>query len=470
MNAINQSVSEGPASPASVEGQPPRSIEAEQSTLGGLMLDARAWDDVADIVTGEMFYYPTHKMIWGAMKELARGNTPLDVVTVSEVLDSRQQLEAIGGVATLAELARNTPSTANAGVYAEIVRDRWQLRELARITRDITQQAMNPLGASAETILEAGEQQLFTLVDQRQHGLSSVTDMLNRAINLIDAACQSDGGVTGTPTGYPDLDAMTAGWQPGDLIIIAGRPSMGKTAMGLGLVENTLLHHAQKIQGPVFVFSLEMPQEQLMLRLLASVGRLSLQKLRTGKLGDEDWPRLSAAAVRIKELENRLFIDDQAGISASTLKSRARRLTRQHGKPSLILIDYLQLLHESGRENRNLEISDISRILKSVAKDLGTPVIALSQLNRSVEMRPQKRPVLADLRDSGAIEQDADVIGFVYRDEVYHPDNPDNQGLAELIIGKQRNGPTGTVHFSFLGESTRFESLARHHHNMEVSV
>ena len=459
MSAINQ------------EGQIPRSLEAEKSVLGGVLLDQQAWDDVADIVTGKMFYHPAHQMIFEAMRSLAGDNTPLDVVTVSEVLETRQQLDTIGGMAVLAELARNTPSASNAHVYAVIVRDRYQLRELARISRDIAHQALNPQEASAEDIIEASEQQLFQLVEHQQPGLSSVTDMLNRAINVIDAAWQSEGGITGTPTGYPDLDAMTAGWQPGDLIVIAGRPSMGKTAMGLGLAENALLKLEQTVADrPVFIFSLEMPEEQLMLRLLASAGRLSLQKLRTGNLDDDDWPKLSAAALRIKAFENRLFIDDQAGISASTLKARARRMARQHGTPSLILIDYLQLLHESGYENRNLEISAISRILKGVAKELGAPVIALSQLNRSVENRPQKRPMMADLRDSGAIEQDADVIGFVYRDEVYHPDNQESHGLAELIIGKQRNGPIGTVHFSFLGESTRFESLARHHHDKEVAV
>ena len=458
MNAINQ------------EGQVPRSLEAEKSVLGGVLLDQQAWDDVADVVTVKMFYHPAHQMIFEAMRSLAGDNTPLDVVTISEVLETRQQLDTIGGMAVLAELARNTPSASNVPVYAEIVRNRYQLRELARISRDIAHQALNPQEASAEDIIEASEQQLFQLVEHQQPGLSSVTEMLNRAINVIDVAWQSEGGITGTPTGYPDLDAMTAGWQRSDLIVIAGRPSMGKTAMGLGLVENALFHQAETSQGPVFIFSLEMPEEQLMLRLLASVGRLSLQKLRSGNLDDDDWPKLSAAALRIKAFENRLFIDDQAGISASTLKARARRMTRKHGTPSLILIDYLQLLHESGYENRNLEISAISRILKGVAKELGVPVIALSQLNRSVETRPQKRPVLADLRDSGAIEQDADVIGFVYRDEVYHPDNVESHGLAELIIGKQRNGPTGTVHFSFLGESTRFESLARHHGDREVAA
>lgn len=449
---------------------PPHSIEAEQSVLGGVMLDNHAWDEVSDQLTADMFYRPTHRMVFDAMRMLASEDSPLDVVTVSEVLETRHQLDAVGGLGTLAELARNTPSSKNIVAYANIVRDRYQLRILAQTASDMNRQALNPLGQTAESIIEAGEQALFRIVEKRGgHELSSVTDMLNRAVDKIDAACQSDGGVTGVPTGYPDLDRMTAGLQPSDLIVIAGRPSMGKTAFGLGLCENALFSKAASASGPVFVFSLEMPEDQLMLRWLASIGRISLQKLRTGDLEGEDWSKLAAATLRIKELEGRLFVDDAAGISASTLKARARRLARRHGTPSLILVDYLQLLSEGNSENRNLEISAISRILKGIAKDLRCPVIALSQLNRGVETRPNKRPVMADLRDSGAIEQDADVIGFVYRDEVYHPDDPDNTGLAELIIVKQRNGPLGTVHLSFLGESTRFESLEWKHQQGEWS-
>lgn len=444
--------------------QPPRSLEAEQSLLGGLLLDNSAWDEIADQVSAPMFYHPAHRMVYEVMHELTSHDKPLDVVTTSEMLEAKHQLDSIGGMAMLAELARNTPSTRNIAAYAEIVRDRYQLRLLAKAASEMNRQALNPQGQTAESIIEAGEQALFRIVEERTgHEPSSVNEMLNQAINVIDAASQSDGGVTGVPTGYSDLDRMTAGWQPGDLIIIAGRPSMGKTSMGLGLCENALFSNASTADGPVFMFSLEMPQEQLMLRLMASVGRISMQKLRTGDLEDEDWSKLSAATLRIKELEGRLFIDDEAGISASTLKSRARRLARRHGNPSLILVDYLQLLHEGNNENRNLEISAISRILKGVAKELRCPLIALSQLNRAVETRPNKRPIMADLRDSGAIEQDADVIGFVYRDEVYHPDDPDNSGLAELILGKQRNGPLGTVHFTFLGEYTRFESLEWKH-------
>ncbi len=442
---------------------PPHSLEAEQSLLGALMLDNAMWDDVADRLSGAMFYRPEHRLVFEAIRQLGAQGSPMDVVTISEALEANSLLEEVGGLYCLAELARNTASAVNAVAYADIIRDRYQLRQLSYTCSEVNRQALNSQGRSASVLIEEAERELFRIVEDQPQEPSSVNDMLSRAVDVIDAAYQSDGGITGVPTGFADLDAMTAGWQPADLIILAGRPSQGKTSLGLNLIENALFSAATAAQGPVFVFSLEMPEEQLMLRLLASVGCLSLQKLRTGKLEDQDWPKLTAAVGRIKALEGRLFIDDESGISASTLKARARRLTRRHGQPSLILIDYLQLLHEPGGENRNLEISTISRILKGMAKDLRVPVIALSQLNRQLETRPNKRPCLADLRDSGAIEQDADVIGFVYRDEVYHPDNPDNQGLAELIIGKQRNGPIGTVNLVFLGDCTRFESLEWKH-------
>ncbi|RCV86884.1 replicative DNA helicase [Billgrantia montanilacus] len=458
-----------PATDAPLFGYlPPHSVEAEQSLLGALMLDNTVWDDVADRLSGLMFYRPEHRLVFEAMRQLSDQDSPMDVVTVSEALEANSQLERIGGLTFLAELARNTASTANAVVYAGIIRDRYQLRQLSHTCTEVNRQALNPEGRSASVIIQDAERELFRIVEDQPQEPSSVNAMLSRAVDVIDAACQSDGGITGVPTGFADLDAMTAGWQPADLIVVAGRPSQGKTSLGLNLIENALFSAAIAAQGPVFVFSQEMPEEQLMLRLLASVGRLSLQKLRTGKLEDEDWPKLTAAVARVKELEGRLFIDDESGISASTLKARARRLARRHGQPSLILIDYLQLLHEPGGENRNLEISAISRILKALAKDLRVPVIALSQLNRQLETRPNKRPCMADLRDSGAIEQDADVIAFVYRDEVYHPDNPDSQGLAELIIGKQRNGPIGTVNLMFLGDCTRFESLEWKHQEVTV--
>lgn len=440
---------------------PPHSIEAEQSTLGALMLDNSKWDDICEIVDAEAFYYYPHRLIFKAMRELAKGEKPMDVVTISELLERDGTLDSIGGLVFLAEIARNTPTATNIVAYADIVRERQLRRQLSSMGRDLSQQALEG-NQFSKALIEATERQLFELAEDRKTQSAGIRSALSSAIDTIDRAFNAKDGITGTPTGYKDLDDLTCGWQNSDLIIIAGRPSMGKTTLGMNLVENALIATAGNTElsdSPIFVFSLEMSEEQLMLRLMASIGRLDMSQLRSGKLDDGGWDKLTAATNRILEFEDRLFIDDSSGISATSLKSRARRLMRRHGKPALILIDYLQLLEEPGCENRNNEISAISRILKATAKDLSCPVIALAQLNRGLENRPNKRPGLADLRDSGAIEQDADVIGFVYRDEVYNPDNPEVKGLAELIIGKQRNGPTGIVHLAFLGASTRFESL-----------
>ncbi len=445
---------------------PPHSIEAEQSTIGALMLDNSKWDDICEIIGTDSFYCYPHRRIFKAMDELARDNKPLDVVTISELLERDGHLETIGGLAYLAEIARNTPSAINVVAYADIVLEHQRRRQLATVGRELSQRALEGKQPS-KALIEATERQLFELAEERHSRWTGIHGALSSAIETIDRAFNAKDGITGTPTGYKDLDALTGGWQDSDLIVIAGRPSMGKTTFGMNLVENALIATAGRCEmasAPVFVFSLEMPQEQLMLRLMASMGRLDMSRLRSGKLEDGDWEKLTAATNNILGFEDRLFIDDSSGISATSLKSRARRMMRRHGKPVLILIDYLQLLEEPGCENRNNEISAISRILKAMAKELNCPVIALAQLNRSLESRPNKRPGLADLRDSGAIEQDADVIGFVYRDEVYNPDAPDNKGLAELIIGKQRNGPTGTAHLAFLGASTRFEPLAWKHH------
>lgn len=445
--------------------QLPHSLEAEQSVIGGLMLDNRAWDDIADRLDGSMFYRPEHRHIFEAMRDLIAQEAPIDVVTLSEALEQHSRLEAVGGLNYLAEIARHTPSAANITAYADIVRDRYQLRQLSQTAVALNRQALDAQGRSATSIIEAAEQQLFELVDDRRHALGSVREILEEVVDRIDIASQSDGGITGVPTGFTDVDRMTTGLQPADLVILAGRPSMGKSALGMGIAENVLASTATQAQGPVIVFSLEMPREDLMLRLLASIGRLPLQALRSGQLEDDQWPSLAAAVAKAKDFENRLFIDDEGGLHASTLKTRARRIARKHGRPALILVDYLQMLTEpsAGGENRNLEISAISRILKATAKELSCPVVALSQLNRQLENRPNKRPTMADLRDSGSLEQDADLIGFVYRDEVYHPDNPENHGLAELILGKQRNGPTGTVHLAWLDEQTRFENLEWKH-------
>ncbi|WP_435633395.1 replicative DNA helicase [Carnimonas bestiolae] len=441
---------------------PPHSIEAEQSVIGGLMLDNSCWDEVHELVTPDAFYRTEHRQIFKAMESLLGGQQPVDVVTVSEKLGD-DTLEKVGGLAYLAELARNTPSTSNITAYASIVRERHQLRLLANTTRDFTCRSLSGTEES-ETLIQQLEAQVANIADDHIQNSPEILTALSAAIDAIDTACNSADGITGTPTGYADLDRMTGGLQDGDLCVLAGRPSMGKTTLGMNIVENALAsNHMRCAQSPCFVFSLEMPASQLMLRLMASIGKIDLQTLRSGDLDDQEWSQLSAATLTLKGYANKLFIDDQSGISATALKGRARRMSRRYGRPSLIMVDYLQLLSEPGCENRNTEISAISRILKHVAKELRCPVVALAQLNRGVETRPNKRPTMADLRDSGGIEQDADLIGLIYRDEVYHPDQPGNEGQAELIIGKQRNGPTGTVHLVFRPQCTRFESLEWKH-------
>ncbi|MAM55851.1 MAG: replicative DNA helicase [Salinicola sp.] len=441
---------------------PPHNIEAEQSVLGSLMLDNDRFDEIVEILSVEAFYGIAHRRVFAAMHALAQDNQPIDVVTLSEHLEQDGQLESVGGLAFLAELARNTPSATNIVAYAGIVREHQLRRQLAKMGSTLNQSATEGKLPS-KRLIEDSERHLFELAEDRQQKAFDLRAAISGAVDTIDRAFNAKDGITGTPTGFKDLDALTGGLQNSDLIVIAGRPSMGKTTFGLNLVENALVlteGRSDRATAPAFVFSLEMPEDQLMLRMLASQGRLNLRGLRTGKLEDHEWDKLTLATNKMLSFENRLVIDDQSGLTATSLKSRARRLMRRHGKPLLILVDYLQLLEEPGSENRTNEISKVSRILKATAKDLDCPVVALSQLNRGLETRPNKRPVMADLRDSGAIEQDADVIAFVYRDEVYNAQNPDNQGLAELIVGKQRNGPLGTVHLAFLGESTRFESLA----------
>ncbi|REC93399.1 replicative DNA helicase [Kushneria indalinina] len=440
---------------------PPHSVEAEESTLGALMLDNDKWDDVCEIVDAHSFYRHQSRLIFKAMQELSRDEKPLDLVTISELLERDGHLETVGGMAYMSDLVRGTPSAVNIVAYAEIVREHQRRRQLINMGRDLSQHALDGKQLS-QALIEATERQLFELAENKQADDNGIRSAVSAAIDTIDRAFNAKDGITGTPTGYADLDNLTSGLQDADLVVIAARPSMGKTTFGMNLVENALIETAKnedKQNAPIFVFSLEMPREALMLRLMASMGRIDLSQLRSGKLDDEGWTKLSAATSRIISFEERLFIDDSSGLSATALKSRARRLMRRHGKPALVLIDYIQLLEEPGCENRNNEVSAISRILKGTAKDLNCPVVALSQLNRGLEQRPNKRPVMADLRDSGAIEQDADVIGFLYRDEVYNKDNPDNKGLAELILGKQRNGPIETVHLAFIGAHTRFESL-----------
>ncbi|CAM3546274.1 replicative DNA helicase [Halomonas lysinitropha] len=436
---------------------PPHSLEAEQSVLGGLMLDNQAWDNVADRLVADDFYRYEHRLIFNVMASLAEVGRPLDVVTLSEALEGRDQLDTVGGLAYLAELARSTPSASNIRAYADIVRERATLRKLIRAASQIADGAFTPQGRPADELVDEAERLVFQISEERPKsgGPIGMSELLTKAVDRIDELFNLQGEMTGLSTGFRDLDEMTSGLQPSDLVIIAGRPSMGKTTFAMNMVEHAVIASDR----PVMVFSMEMPADSLMLRMLSSLGRIDQTRVRTGQLEDEDWPRLTSAVNLLKDKQ--LFIDDTAALSPNEMRSRIRRVVREHGNLSLIMIDYLQLMQIPGfSENRTGEISEISRSLKGLAKEFGCPVLALSQLNRSLEQRPNKRPVMSDLRESGAIEQDADIIGFVYRDEVYNPDNPDNQGLAEVIIGKQRNGPIGTVHMAFIGKYTRFEDLA----------
>ena len=436
---------------------PPHSLEAEQSVLGGLMLDNQAWDNVSERLVADDFYRYEHRLVFNVMIHLAESGQPLDVVTLSEALEARDQLDTVGGLGFLAELARNTPSASNIRAYADIVRERATLRKLIRAANQIAEGAFSPQGRPADELLNEAERLVFQNAEERPKtgGHIGMSDLLTKAVDRIDELFNLKGEMTGLSTGFRDLDEMTSGLQPSDLVIIAGRPSMGKTTFAMNLVEHAVISSDK----PVMVFSMEMPAESLMLRMLSSLGRIDQTRVRSGQLEDEDWPRLTSAVNLLKDKQ--LFIDDTAALSPNEMRSRLRRVVREHGNMALIMIDYLQLMQIPGfSENRTGEISEISRSLKGLAKEFNCPVVALSQLNRSLEQRPNKRPVMSDLRESGAIEQDADVIAFVYRDEVYNPDNPDNQGIAELIIGKQRNGPIGTVHMAFIGKYTRFEDLA----------
>ena len=445
---------EKPATPPEALKLPPQSIEAEQSVLGGLMLDNQRWDQIADILVGDDYYRKEHRLIFTAISALCTEHCPADVVTVSEWLESRAELEAVGGLAYIGSLANNTPSTANIVAYANIVRERALVRQLIQVANTIGHSAFHPKGRTAMELLDHAEQRILEINEKgtRRHGgFEPVKKLLSNTVDRIDKLFRQESPLTGITTGYADLDDMTSGLQPSDLVILAGRPSMGKTSLAMNIAENAAI--GQKL--PVAIFSMEMPGEMLVMRMLSSLGRVKLQKVRTGKLDDEDWPRLTSAISLLAEAP--VFIDDTPALTPIELRARARRLKREHGL-GLIIVDYLQLM-ESGEtnENRATEISAITRSLKGLAKELNVPLIAMSQLNRSLEQRTDKRPVMSDLRESGAIEQDADVIFFIYRDEVYDEDSS-NKGIAEIIIGKQRNGPIGKVRLTFLGEYTRFEN------------
>lgn len=434
---------------------PPHSVEAEQSVLGGLLLDNSAFDRVTDVLADDDFYRFDHKIIWQHITRLIGLARPADVVTVHESLSSSGKAEEVGGLAYLNALAHNTPSAANIRRYAEIVRERSMLRKLVSVADEIAAAAFNPQGKEARQLLDEAESRVFQIAQEGARGAAGfqeIQPLLSQVVERIDELYhrEGDSDVTGVPTGFTDLDRMTSGMQAGDLVIVAGRPSMGKTSFSMNIAEHVAIE-----QGlPVAVFSMEMGAVQLAMRMLGSVGMLDQHRMRTGKLTAEDWPRLTHAVQQVQEAQ--IYIDESPALSAMEVRARARRLARQCGQLGLILIDYMQLMSASSAgENRATEISEISRSLKGLAKELNCPLIALSQLNRSLEQRPNKRPVMSDLRESGAIEQDADVILFIYRDEVYNPDSPD-KGTAEIIIGKQRNGPIGTVRLTFQGSSTRF--------------
>ncbi|MEZ5489013.1 MAG: replicative DNA helicase [Gammaproteobacteria bacterium] len=434
---------------------PPSSVEAEQAVIGGLMLDNSEWDNVADLIIAEDFYRPEHQIIFRTMVQQSENNQPVDVVTLGEALDRLRELDNAGGIDYLGELASNARGTANIRAYAQIIRERAILRKLIRVANQVVDSGFNPGERSAADVLDEAEKKIFEIGDDRPRDGSPqpINPILHHVVERIDELSGMDGGLTGLTTGYTDLDRMTNGWQKSDLIIVAGRPSMGKTAFAMNLVENALMN----ANRPVLVFSLEMPADSLVVRMLSSIGKVDQNLLRTGQLEEDDWPKFTAAVAQLKDKP--LLIDDSPGLSPMEMRSRARRVKREYGDLGMMVVDYLQLMQVKGSsENRTGEISEISRSLKLLAREFECPVIALSQLNRSLEQRPNKRPVMSDLRESGAIEQDADVITFIYRDEVYNEDSAD-KGTAEIIIGKQRNGPIGTVRLSFIGQHTRFENF-----------
>ncbi len=435
---------------------PPQSVEAEQAVLGGLMLAPEAFDSVGDILTEQDFYRRDHQLIYRAIGELVRLSQPVDVVTLGEWFLAQNKSEVVAGGAYLLELVNTTPSAANIRAYAEIVRDKAIARKLIDVGTQIVNDAFQPEGRTTAELLAQAEQQVFAIAqsgDKKRMDFVDINAALLDANDVLHERFANGGGITGLATGYDDFDQMTAGLQPTDLIILAARPAMGKTTFALNIAE----YAAIRSKKAVAVFSMEMSAAQLAMRLISSNGRVNATRLRTGQIEGEDWGRISAA---IKMLKNtKIFIDDTPGLSPDVLRSKARRLKREHDL-GLIVIDYLQLMSVPGNsENRATEISEISRSLKGLAKELNVPVIALSQLNRSLETRADKRPVMADLRESGAIEQDADIIVFIYRDEYYNKENSPDKGLAEIIIGKQRSGPTGSIKLKFFGEYTRFDNL-----------
>jgi replicative DNA helicase len=439
---------------------PPQSLEAEQGVIGGLLLAGEQFDAVGELVQSADFYHPQHRTIFTAMGNLALAGKPLDLITVSEWLESTKELDSVGGLAYLAELAKNTPGVSNITAYARIVRERAILRELIVTAQEIANSGFNTEGRATEELLTLARQRVDSIAENRvkEGSFETVHDLIKSTLERIDRLYHSDRLITGLTTGFSELDKMTSGWQNGDMVIIAARPSMGKTAFAMNAVENALLHGDNK---PILVFSLEMPAESLVMRLLSSIGKIDLQRVLSGKLEQDDFEKLTAAVHKLRDKP--LFIDDSPGITPAELRARVRRYHKEHGEIGLIMVDYLQLMRGATAvaENRTTEVSEISRSLKSIAREYECPILVLSQLSRAVESRTNKKPINSDLRESGAIEQDADVILFIHREEAYLKDDTpeDKKGIADIIIGKQRNGPIGELRLAFQGRYTRFENL-----------
>jgi len=438
---------------------PPHSVEAEQSVLGALLIDGVAWDQVADVVRAEDFYRPDHRLIFDAFAQLVAAGRPLDVITASEQLERRGQLVDTGGLAYLGTLARDTPTAANARSYALIVHERALLRRLLEAGRQIAASVFSDEGLAARELVDRAEALVFDIAEQGARGRDGavrVSTLLPPLIDKIDEWHSDPDKLRGLATGFTDFDRLTGGLRPGDLVVVAGRPSMGKTTLAVNMAEFAAV--SPDVRASVAIFSMEMPSEQLVTRMLASIGHVPLNSIRTGRISDDDWVRITAATSQLSEAK--LFIDESPGLTPTELRARARRIKREHGL-GLVVVDYLQLMQVPGsKENRATEIAEISRGLKALAKELQVPVIALSQLNRGVEQRQEKKPVMSDLRESGAIEQDADMILLIYRDEVYNKDASPLKGIAEIELAKHRNGEIGIFKLTFQGQYTRFVNFA----------
>jgi replicative DNA helicase len=436
---------------------PPHSIDAEQSVLGGLLLDNRAWESVSEVLEDTDFYSHKHRNIYRAIKSLVDQEQPIDVVTVAEELEELGTLNDIGGIAYLGELADMTPSTANSGAYGVIVKERSQQRRLIEAAADISLSAYEPEGKNSLDILSDAEQKIAQIAEgnRKEGGPVVVGPILKSTLDQLDELFNKPEGLSGITSGFTEIDNRTSGFQKADMVVVAGRPSMGKTTYAMNLVENALI----ATKRPCIVFSMEMPSESIVMRMLSSIGKIDQTRIRSGKLIEDDWPKLSSAVNILKDLP--LYIDDTPALTPQDMRARCRKVYRENDNDlGLVMVDYMQLMQVTGAsEGRSQEISEISRSMKAIAKEFSCPIIALSQLNRALEQRPNKRPVMSDLRESGAIEQDADIIAFIYRDEVYNEDTPD-KGIAEIITGKHRNGPIGTDRLAFVGKYTRFENLA----------